>query len=74
MAATHDLEQAAQYFDRIMLLNRRLISFGDAQHVLQPEKLIRAYGRHIQLVETPSGLVALEDSCCDRGEEHEHAV
>ncbi len=74
MAATHDLEQAAQYFDRIMLLNRRLIAFGDAQHVLQPEKLIRAYGRHIQLVETPSGLVALEDSCCDRGEEHEHAV
>jgi manganese/iron transport system ATP-binding protein len=44
MVATHDLEQAAQYFDRIMLLNHRLIGFGAAQDILQPEKLIQAYG------------------------------
>src|SRR5512136_1044654 len=28
MVATHDLEQAARHFDRIMLLNHRLIGFG----------------------------------------------
>jgi ABC-type Mn2+/Zn2+ transport system ATPase subunit len=74
MAATHDLEQAAKHFDRIMLLNRRLIAFGDARHVLQPEKLIRAYGKRIRLLETPEGVLALEDSCCDGGEEHSHAA
>jgi manganese/iron transport system ATP-binding protein len=74
MAATHDLDQAAQHFDRILLLNRSLIAFGDARYVLQPEKLIRAYGRRIRLVETPDGVLALEDSCCDGGEEHEHAA
>ncbi len=72
MAATHDLEQAAQHFTHIMLINRRMIAFGDANHVLQPETLIRAYGGQIRLLETPDGLVAVEDSCCDGGEEHEH--
>jgi manganese/iron transport system ATP-binding protein len=70
MAATHDLDQAAQYFDRIMLLNRSLIAFGEARHVLQPEKLVRAYGGRIRLVETPEGLLALEDSCCEGGQGH----
>jgi manganese/iron transport system ATP-binding protein len=72
VAATHDLDQAAKHFDYIMLLNKELIAFGDAQRVLQPELLIRAYGGRIRLVETPDGLLALEDSCCGGGEEHEH--
>ena len=29
MMATHDLEQATRHFDRIMLLNHRLIAFGE---------------------------------------------
>src|SRR5512146_354968 len=29
MVATHDLEQAARHFDRILLLNHRMIAFGD---------------------------------------------
>jgi ABC-type Mn2+/Zn2+ transport system ATPase subunit len=72
MAATHDLEQAAQHFTRIMLLNRRMIIFGDAAHVLQPDILIRAYGGKIRFLETPDGILALEDSCCEGGEEHDH--
>jgi manganese/iron transport system ATP-binding protein len=70
MAATHDLEQAAQHFDRIMLLNRQLVGFGSASDVLQPEKLVRAYGGRLRLVKSDEGLVALEDSCCDGGHEH----
>lgn len=70
MAATHDLDQAARYFDRIMLLNRHLVAFGDAQQVLQPEKLVSAYGGQVRLVETPNGILAVEDSCCEGGEEH----
>jgi ABC-type Mn2+/Zn2+ transport system ATPase subunit len=74
MAAMHDLDLAARHFDRIMLLNRRLIAFGNAQHVLQPYKLVRAYGGSIRLMETPQGLLALEDSCCDGGEGHANSA
>ncbi len=65
IVATHDLEQAARYFDRILLLNRRLIGFGPASQVLQPEKLLLAYGGRIQRLDTESGLLALDDNCCD---------
>ena len=61
MVATHDLEQAAQYFDRIMLLNHQLIGFGGPDEVLQPEKLLRAYGRKLHV--DREGLV-LVDECC----------
>lgn len=54
MVATHDLEQAAQHFDRIMLLNHQLIGFGSANEVLQPEKLLRAYGGRLPMI----------DECC----------
>ncbi len=61
MVATHDLEQAAHYFDRIMLLNRRLIGFGTPAETLQPEKLIRAYGGRLQLSKQGAMLI---DECC----------
>jgi len=69
IVATHDLEQAARYFDRILLLNRRLVGFGPASQVLQPEKLLLAYGGRIQRLNTESGLLALDDNCCDGRDE-----
>jgi len=72
MVATHDLDQAAQYFDRVMLLNRRLIGFGASDEVLQPERLMRAYGGSLRLVSTDGEVVALTDSCCDDGVDHDH--
>jgi len=74
MVATHDLEQAAQYFDRILLLNQRVIGFGTSAEILQPEKLLRAYGARLHLVGTESGLLAMHDTCCEEGDEHGHAV
>jgi manganese/iron transport system ATP-binding protein len=44
LLATHDLDLAAERFDRIMLLNRRIVAFGPAGGVLQPDSLLRAYG------------------------------
>jgi manganese/iron transport system ATP-binding protein len=61
MVATHDLEQASAYFDRIMLLNHRLICFGPPQQVLQTEKLIQAYGRRLRSVD--GGEVLTVDNC-----------
>jgi manganese/iron transport system ATP-binding protein len=63
MVATHDLEQAAQYFDRIMLLNHRLIGIGLPEDVLQTEKLIQAYGGRLRSVDGENILAV--DDCCD---------
>ena len=69
MVATHDLDQAAQHFDRIMLLNKRLIGFGSAQDILQPEKLLQAYGARFQ-----TGIQGgvFYDDCCGEGEDLGH--
>lgn len=69
LAATHDLDQAAQHFDRIMLLNHQLIRFGSSKDVLSPENLKIAYGGRLRFLEDRSSVVALDSSCCE-GEEH----
>ena len=71
MVATHDLDQAAQYFDRIMLLNHRLIGFGPPEQVLQTEKLVEAYGGRLRSANGENILTV--DDCCDEGDDHGHA-
>jgi manganese/iron transport system ATP-binding protein len=70
MVATHDLEQASEYFDRIMLLNHRLIGFGPPEQVMQTEKLIQAYGGRLRSAN--GGNILTVDDCCDEGEEDAH--
>lgn len=68
MVATHDLDQAADHFDRVMLLNRRLLGFGRPGEVFTAERLVEAYGGHLRLVHIESDVIALADTCCDEGE------
>ena len=69
MVATHDLEQASQYFDRILLLNHRLIGFGKPNDVLTPDNLLQAYSGKLSSV---NGKV-LTDTCCEGDEDaHRH--
>jgi manganese/iron transport system ATP-binding protein len=65
MVATHDLGQAADRFDLVMLLNHLMLGFGKASSVFTPDNLRHAYGNHLQLIETEDGLLAVGDSCCD---------
>lgn len=62
MVATHDLDQAASHFDRIMLLNHRIVAFGVPQNVLQTNNLINAYGGRMRVDSEGAMLV---DDCCD---------
>lgn len=70
MVATHDLDQAEKYFDRVMLLNRRLLGFGSSAEVLKSERLVQAYGGRLKMVDANGNLIAMDDSCCGE-EEHE---
>ena len=69
MISTHDLDQAAGRFDRVMLLNRRLMGFGSPEEVFTPEQLRAAYGGHLRLVQAGNELLVVADTCCDEGEE-----
>jgi len=69
LVATHDLDQAAERFDRVLLINRRLLGFGLPGETLTPERLIEAYGGHLHVLRSSDGTVlALADTCCDEGE------
>ena len=68
MLSTHDLNMASERFDRLMLLNRQLIGFGQAEDIFVPELLNRAYHGHMRLLDTVNGTVFISDGCCGNGE------
>ena len=71
MVATHDLDQAATHFDRIMLLNHSIVAFGNPKDVLHTDNLLLAYGGKIKPVDGQN--ILSMDDCCDEGEdEHTH--
>jgi len=60
MVATHDLNMAAQHFDRILLLNKKLISFGSIDTVFSQENLSSTFGSQVMFL---NGTVIV-DQCC----------
>jgi ABC-type Mn2+/Zn2+ transport system ATPase subunit len=71
LVATHDLNLAAERFDRVMLLSKRIVAFDRGPAVLTAENLLAAYGGHIHRIGRDDGML-LADSCCE-GEEHQPA-
>jgi ABC-type Mn2+/Zn2+ transport system ATPase subunit len=69
--ATHDLDLAGEYFDKILLLNRKLIAYGNRDQVLNAENLGQAFGGHVQMVDTGAGRMMMGDSGGHHGHEHE---
>jgi manganese/iron transport system ATP-binding protein len=72
MVAIHDLNLAAERFDRLMLLNQRIIGFGRASEVFTPKLLSLAYKGSMRLIETSNGAVVVSDTCCGGGEEQQY--
>jgi len=63
MIATHNLDQASRYFDRILLLNQKIIGFGLPGEVLSTDKLRQAYAGRYQSINGEDLLTV--DDCCD---------
>lgn len=70
MIALHDLKLAASSFDRVMLLNRRLIGIGTPAAVFSRANLSQAYGDRINIKVNGSEIPFMDESCC--GEEEDH--
>jgi manganese/iron transport system ATP-binding protein len=72
MIALHDLKLASTSFDRVMLLNRRLIGIGKPSAVFSRENLALAYGDRLRLEVEGTEIPFMDDDCCG-GEEGPHA-
>lgn len=62
MLSLHDLRLAERHFDRILLLNRRLIGLGPPAQMLDPELLTAAYGGRMRLVDIQGGHIVMADA------------
>jgi ABC-type Mn2+/Zn2+ transport system ATPase subunit len=71
LVSTHDLNLAVERFDRLALLNRRLIAYGRPQEAITPQSLAEAYGGQALWRGEDYALVMGDIDCC--GEmEHKH--
>jgi manganese/iron transport system ATP-binding protein len=61
MISTHDLNLAAERFQQVLLLNRRLINYGTPDEVFTPGSLSQAFGGKMLFL--PGGAVVV-DECC----------
>jgi manganese/iron transport system ATP-binding protein len=64
LISTHDLQTATTRFDRLLLLNRRLLADGPAASVLTPERLAAAYGGRLTVWQDGQPLTVTTDDCC----------
>ena len=73
LVSTHDMQTAADRFELVALLNRRLIAYGAPPDVFTPEHLSEAFGGQALFL---SGMVVI-DQCCPGhvgdGEDHRHS-
>jgi manganese/zinc/iron transport system ATP- binding protein len=46
----HDLTSAKQYFDMLLLINMRLVAFGETDQVFTPELLQKTYGGRLTIL------------------------
>jgi ABC-type Mn2+/Zn2+ transport system ATPase subunit len=72
LVSTHDLDLAAKRFEKVLLINRRLVGFGKASEVFRPELLQVAFGGHLLVLD---GAVLVDDCCGPgwSGKNHSHA-
>jgi len=62
MIATHDLNLASQKFDCVMLLNKKMVSYGVPSEVFTHDNLRFAFGDQVVFI----GNTAIVDQCCPK--------
>jgi manganese/iron transport system ATP-binding protein len=72
LVSTHDLNLAVERFDRLALLNRRLVTYGPARQSITPATLAAAYGGQAVWRGEDYAMVMGDIDCCGQ-REHDHA-
>jgi ABC-type Mn2+/Zn2+ transport system ATPase subunit len=70
LVSTHDLNLAVERFDRLALLNRRLLAYGRPQEAITPRTLAAAYGGQALWRGEDYAMVLGDIDCCGEGEHH----
>ncbi|MEM7230752.1 MAG: metal ABC transporter ATP-binding protein [Planctomycetota bacterium] len=50
LVVNHDLQAAREYFDYLLLINRRLVAFGPTSEVFDEDLLRKTYGGHLTIL------------------------
>jgi manganese/zinc/iron transport system ATP- binding protein len=58
VAVHHDLRTVPQYFDRVVMLNMRLVASGPTDTTLTPENLRRTYGARLDVLDAAAEALA----------------
>ena len=58
MVVHHDLSTVGEYFDTVMLMNKRLIAMGSTAEVFNKENLRNAYGGKLAIFDADAMAVA----------------
>jgi len=61
LLATHDLAMASSRFDRLLLLKRTVIAYGQPEHVFTPDALKAAYGGRVGMFQQGQGAFFILD-------------
>ena len=61
IAVHHDLQTVTEYFDRVMLLNMRIVAAGPTREVFTPENLQKTYGGKLTLLDEAAEALAQAD-------------
>lgn len=69
MVALHDLQLAAERFDRVLLLNRELIAFGPPSEIFDADHIMAVFGHHSHRIEADGKVIIVHDDCCSGGTE-----
>jgi manganese/iron transport system ATP-binding protein len=67
LVSTHDLNLAVERFDRLALLNHKMIAYGPPQEVINPQTLAAAYGGHALWHGEDYAMVVGDIGCCGEG-------
>ena len=70
LVATHELDLAAEHFDRVLLLNGRVVALGRAVDVLTQAHLLAAYGGRVRFIDPGHGDFGLRPDGWDEGSAH----
>lgn len=67
LLATHDLQMAVEWSDRVLLLNGEIIAYGPPGEAFCPDTLQRVYGGQLTVWEHERGTLLLSDGHCSGG-------